>query len=65
MSEPGARSTTVRHKSMCFTDFSLVKAHSWNTKLGSEAGPAQGGDRAETKLRESLGGRQQLRFRTP
>lgn len=30
--EPGARSTTVRHKSMCFTDFSFVKAHSWNTK---------------------------------
>lgn len=26
--EPGARPTTVRHKSMCFTDFSLVRAHS-------------------------------------
>jgi hypothetical protein len=30
--EPGDRSTTVRHKSMCFTDFSFVKAHSWNTE---------------------------------
>lgn len=29
MSEPGDRSTTVRHRSMCFTDFSFVKAHSW------------------------------------
>lgn len=29
MSDPGERSTTVRHRSMCFTDFSLVKAHSW------------------------------------
>lgn len=29
MSDPGERSTTVRHRSMCFTDFSFVKAHSW------------------------------------
>lgn len=26
---PAMRSTTVRHRSMCFTDLSLVKAHSW------------------------------------
>lgn len=37
--EPGARSTTVRHKSMCFTDFSFVKAHSWNTAPGVRAAP--------------------------
>lgn len=29
MRDPGERSTTVRHRSMCFTDFSFVKAHSW------------------------------------
>lgn len=27
--DPAMRSTTVRHKSMCLTDLSLVKAHSW------------------------------------
>lgn len=33
-SEPGTRSTTVRHKSTCFTDFSLVRAHSCNADGG-------------------------------
>lgn len=29
MREPADRTTTVRHKSMCFTDLSFVSAHSW------------------------------------
>lgn len=29
MREPAVLSTTVRHKSMCLTDLSLVRAHSW------------------------------------
>lgn len=63
MREPGARSTTVRHKSMCFTDFSLVRAHSCNTNprsgLGSRGcgvrmkrGRAQEGRHAGNRLQE-------------
>lgn len=51
MSEPGVRSTTVRHRSMCFTDFSLVSAHSCSTR-GSGACAAGPGGRGDRRARE-------------